>query len=186
MSPRGQQIGAPSISALEDVWQRRATEAAIAAVRDVAKPGGVIPPGIPIARLSDLELGWFVASALFGWIRTRAEQATSEGLEIESTIRTSGLELDPWDAGAVATILPELGEIQGVDWSKPIGAWPRDTMVKFLTAAFALIRKAVDARDLGGGTITRKSSAAQIARQANRAAGNPLMTSDELDDQIEL
>jgi len=57
-------------------------------------------------------------------------------------------------------------------------------MLAFLTAAFALIRKGMIARDLSGGTITRKSSAAQLARQANAAAGGPLMTSDELNDPI--
>ena len=59
-------------------------------------------------------------------------------------------------------------------------------MVEFLTAALALIRKAVIARDLSAKGITRQSSANTIARQANAAAGGPLMTPDELDDPIEL
>ena len=52
-------------------------------------------------------------------------------------------------------------------------------MVEFLLAAHALIRKAVIARDLSESGITRKSSASTIARQANAAAGGPLMTPDE-------
>jgi hypothetical protein len=173
-------------TALEDVWQRKATEAAIAAVRNVVKPGGAIPPGAPVGRLSDIEIGWIVAAVLFGWISTRAEQATSEGLDAELAIRATGYDPDPWDAGAVAAILPDLGEMPDVDWSKPIGAWPRETMIRFLTTALGLVRKAVIARDLGGGTITRKTGAAQIARQANAAAGGPLMTPDELKDSVEL
>lgn len=178
------QIKVPSAAAMEDAWQRRATEAAIAAVRDVTRPGGAIPPGAPVGRLSDTELGWIVAAVLFAWISSRAQQATSEGLDIESTIRATGHELDPWDAGAVAIILPELAEISEIDWSKPLSAWPRETMVEFLMTAFNLIRKAVMARDLGGGTITRHSSASVIARQANAAAGGPLMTSNELNDPV--
>jgi hypothetical protein len=174
----------PTAAAIEDAWQRRATEAAIAAVRDAAKPGGAIPPGVPIGRLSDIELGWIVAAALFAWISVRATQATSEGLDTELAIRATGYDPDPWDAGTIAAILPELAEKSQIDWSKPLNAWPREEMIEFLLAAMRLIRKAMIARDLGGGTITRKSSAAQIARQANAAAGGPLMTPDELDDPI--
>jgi hypothetical protein len=171
-------------TALEDAWQRKATEVAIAAVRDVVKPGGAIPPGAPVGRLSDTEIGWIVAAVLFGWISTRAEQATSEGLDIELAVRATGYDPNPWDAGAVAAILPDLGEMSDIDWSKPINAWPRETMIRFLTTALSLIRKAVIARDFGGGTITRKTGAAQIARQANAAAGGPLMVPAELDDPI--
>jgi hypothetical protein len=38
-------------------------------------------------------------------------------------------------------------------------------------------------RDLGGG-ITRKSGFGTIARQANAAAGGPLLAPDELNDEI--
>ena len=97
-------------SAIEDAWQRRATDAAIAAARGVVKHDGPIPPGTPVGRLSDIEWGWIVAAILFGWISTRAQQATAEQLDTEQTIRMTGLEPDPWDAGAVVAILPELAE----------------------------------------------------------------------------
>jgi hypothetical protein len=45
------------------------------------------------------------------------------------------------------------------------------------------VTKLTETRDLGGG-ITRKSNAAVIARQANAAAGGPLMTPDELNDPL--
>jgi hypothetical protein len=38
----------------------------------------------------------------------RAMQATSNGLDTEKTIQKTGLDPDPWDAGAIAAILPEL------------------------------------------------------------------------------
>jgi hypothetical protein len=177
-------IGVPSITAINDQWQRDATAAAIAAVRDITKPGGAIPPGAPVGRLSDVELGWIVAAVLFAWISKRAEQAASEELDTELTIMMTGYDPDPWDAGAVAAILPELAKTPGVDWSRPLDAWPRETMVEFLTTALGLIRKAIVARDLGGGTIIRKSGAAKIAREANAVARGPLMTPDEFDDPI--
>ena len=94
----------------EDAWQQRATEAAIAAARGVVKPDGPIPPLTPIGRLGDTEWGWIVAAILFGWISTRAQQATAENLDVERTIRTTALDPDPWNAGAVVAILPELAE----------------------------------------------------------------------------
>ena len=80
----------PAASAIEDAWQRRATAAAIEAARGVVKVDGPIPPGTPIGRLGDIEWGWIVAAILFGWISTRAEQATAEKLDTEQTIRMTG------------------------------------------------------------------------------------------------
>ena len=175
-----------SPTALEDVWQRRATAAAIGAARQVIQIDGPIPPGTPIGRLGEVEWGWIVAAILFGWIATRAEQAASEQLDTELTIRMTGLDPDPWDAGAIVAILPELADTPGIDWSKPLADWPRETMVEFLTTALAFIRKALIARDLSDKGVTRKSSASMIVRQANAAAGGPLMMPDEFDDEIAL
>jgi hypothetical protein len=178
------QPGFPTASAMEDAWQRRGTAAAIAAVRKVVHSDGVIPPGTPIGKLNDTEMGWFVAAALFGWIGVRAQQATAEEIGTERCIRMTGLDPEPWDAGAVAAILPELAETSDIDWSKPFGQWPQDTVVRFLLAAMRLIRKAMIARDMSDRGITQKSSAATIARQANATAGGPLMTPAELNDDI--
>jgi len=111
-------VGMVSETALEDEWLRRATAAAIAAARDVIKLDGPIPPGTPVGRLADVELGWVLAAMLFAWVRTRAEQAACEQLDTEQCIRLTGLDPEPWDAGAVAAILPELaGACAGIDWS---------------------------------------------------------------------
>jgi hypothetical protein len=181
---RMRKVGLVAESAIEDAWQRRATEAAIAAARGVVKVDGPIPPLTPIGRLGDIEWGWVVAAILFGWIRTRAEQATTEQIDTEQAIRLTGLDPDPWDAGAVTAILPELADMPGIDWAKPLSEWPRDTMVEFLTTALALIRKAVIARNLSGKGITRAAGASVISRQANAAAGGPLMTPEEWDDDL--
>jgi len=176
------------LSALEDQWQRDATAAAIAAARGVVQMDGPIPPGTPVGRLSETEWGWVLAAMLFAWIGKRAEQATAEQVDTERTIRTTALDPQPWDAGAVAAILPELADACSgkVDWSKPLAQWPREDIIEFLLKAMPLIRKAMIARDLSDKGITRKSSASTIARQANAAAGGPLMTPDEFNDEISL
>ena len=181
-------VGQVSLSALEDQWQRDATAAAIAGARGVVQMDGPIPPGTPIGRLSDTEWGWIVAAILFAWIGMRARQATAEQLDVEQTIRMTALDPQPWDAGAVAAILPELANAcsGSVDWSKPLAEWPRETIIEFLLKAMPLIRKAMIARDLSDKGVSRKSSAATIARQANAAAGGPLMTPDEFNDEIKL
>ena len=47
---------------------------AIASISVVVTAG--CSPNTLIGRLSDVEMGWLVAAILFGWISTRAEQAT--------------------------------------------------------------------------------------------------------------
>jgi hypothetical protein len=179
-------IGFPTAAAIEDAWQRRATAAAITSARKVIHADGVIPPGTPIGRLGDVEWGWLVAAILLGWMSTRAEQATAEEIDTERCVRMVALDPQPWDAGTVVQILPELAEIPDVDWSKPFGQWPQETVINFLLTAMKLIRKAMIARDISDRGVTQKSSASTIARQANAVAGGPLMTPDELDDDVEL
>jgi hypothetical protein len=181
-------IGEVSLSVLEDQWQRAATAAAIAAARGVVQMDGPVPPGTPIGRLSDTEWGWVFAAMLFAWIGKRAEQATTENLDTERTIRMTALDPQPWDSGAVAAILPELADAcaDTVDWSKPLAEWPRETIIEFLLKAMPLIRKAQIAHDLSDKGITRQSRADVIARQANAAAGGPLMTASEWNDEIGL
>ena len=172
-----------SISQQEDEWQRKATAAAIAAARKIVlgdKP--IIPMNTPIGRLSDNEWGWIVCAVIFAWISTRAEQATAEGLSTEMAVRLTSLRPDPWDAGAVATILSELAEVP-IDWTKSLAEWPREDIVEFLTRALGLIQRATIARDLGGGSITRKSAAVET-HELNATAGNPLMTPDEFADEV--
>jgi hypothetical protein len=148
---------------------------------------GPVPPGTPIGRLSDGEWGWIVSATLFGWISKRAEQAAAEQLDTEQCIRMTGLDPEGWDAGSVAAILPDLADVcSSLDWSKPLAAWSKDDIIEFLLKAMPLIRKAMLARDLSDKGISRKSSAATIARQANAAAGGPLMTPDEFNDPVAL
>jgi hypothetical protein len=184
MTPR--RIGAPTRTSIDDIWHRRATAAAIVAVRELINAGGAIPPATPVSRLSDIELGWFTGANLFAWIKCRSEQATAEGWNTELALRLTGMDPDPWDAGAVETILPELGELQGFDWSKPITSWPKSTMVRFLLEALMLADKAMLVRDVGGGGITTNpnKSKDEMQRIASAEAGGPLMTPEEMNDSI--
>jgi hypothetical protein len=173
----------PAPERVDDIWQRRATAAAIVAVRDVIRDG-TIPPATPVSRLSDIELGWLFAASLFAWIKTRAEQATTNGWDTETALRLTSLSPQPWDAGAIAYILPQLGQLPDVDWSRPIGAWSKDAMMRFLLEAMALIDAAMIARDVGGGIATRRKSLDQMQRVASAEAGGPLMTPTEFNDPI--
>jgi hypothetical protein len=176
------EVSLSSLSALEDAWQRQATAAAITAARGIVKLDGPIPPGTPIGRLTDSEWGWIVAAVLFAWIKTRAQQAIAESLNTDATIRLIALDPAPWDCGAIESILGELADCSGIDWSLPLGQWPREAVVDFLCKALSLVRKATIARDLISRGVTRDSSASVIARQTTAAAGGPLLTPD--DDEI--
>jgi hypothetical protein len=177
-------VGKLSKTAIEDEWQRQASAAAIAAARAVIREG-IIPPGTPIGRLGDVEWGWITAGILFGWIQTRAQQAAAEQFDTEQAIRMTGLDPDPWDVGAAVAILPELAAAcSDIDWSKPLTAWSRETMAEFLVTAMRLIRKAMIARDSSEKGVTRAATASEIAREANAATGGPLMTPEELNDEI--
>jgi hypothetical protein len=150
-------LRSPSLSALEDIWQREATRVAIKEARAVVN-GGAVPPMTPIGRLSDTELGWLVAAILFGWINTRAQQAASNGIGLPDQfryIREAGLEPDPWDIGAIEAILPELANSE-TDWSKSLTEFSREEMIAFLSDAYNLIGKAMLARNKGERLVTRR------------------------------
>jgi hypothetical protein len=141
----------------EDAWQVKATEAAIAGARKIALNSTGLPPMTPISKLSDLQWGWIVTAAIFGWIQTRVEQAIAEGLDQEQAVRQTGLTPSPCDVAVVRSILPELAEKAAIDWSQPLEAWSKDTMASFLLLAWRLISAAEIARDQGPDKILRKS-----------------------------
>jgi hypothetical protein len=153
----------PSPSAIEDAWQREATRVAIEKARAVIS-GGAMPPMTPIGRLSDTEWGWIVAAVLFGWINTRAQQATSNGTGLADGsgrpgqyryLRETYLTPDPWDIGAIEAVLPELSN-SDTDWSKSLTEFSREEMIGFLSDAYTLIGKAMLARDKGEERVTHK------------------------------
>lgn len=165
----------------EDEWQRRSTSAAIASARAVVAKDG-INSRTPIGSLGDLEWGWIVASAIFGWIKVRAEQAVHEGTAYDIPIRTMAGEPGPWEAGAVETILPALGDMNGVDWSKPVGEWSKEQIVSFAWQIHKLIDGALARRDDGAAPVD--FSKERTERYASANVGGPLMSRSELNDDI--
>jgi hypothetical protein len=135
------------ISAEQDDWMRRATDASVAAAMDMIGRDGPIRPGVATGALTKHEWGRIVSSVVWGWIATRAEQAATEGWNEEHAIRTTGLTPDPCLVGAVRSTLPKLFEVlPDLDYSQPIGSWSKDTITEFLTIAFTLCTRAVAAR----------------------------------------
>jgi hypothetical protein len=143
------------ITKKENEWLDKATAAAIAGVRKIALNSSGLPPMTPIGRLNDLQWGWIITAAIFGWIQTRCEQAIEEGLDQEQAVRMTGLNPSPCDVAVVRSILPELAEKAAIDWSLPLQAWSKDTMTNFLLLAWQFINKHELARDQGPGKIIR-------------------------------
>src|SRR5262245_8778422 len=88
------------------------TAAAIRAARDVVS-GGSFPLDVPVGALSDVQWGWVAAAIPFGWMATKAEQATAEEVDTELVLRLTGLDPDPTDVGTIAAILPRLAHVPG-------------------------------------------------------------------------
>lgn len=169
---------------IEADWNVKATQSAIDAARDVVSGEGINSRAM-ISSLSDIEWGWIAAAAVFAWIKTKAQQAVAEGLGYDEAIRTMPCDPAPWEAGAIETILPALGGLQGVDWSKPIGDWSKDQIVSFAWQIYKLSDQALAARDDGAGDkIVQRLSQPQIEREFSAAKGGPLLAREEMDDDI--
>jgi hypothetical protein len=147
-----------AISADRDRWTNQAFDAGIAAFKDLIGVEGPIRPGVPVGRLTESELGWFVSTVVSTWVRTRSEQASVEGWNHERAAHTTGLEPDPWVQGAVASILPKLVEAcPDLNWGKAVGEWEKNDVVALLIAAFRLIQRALAARDAAENPLTPAS-----------------------------
>jgi hypothetical protein len=166
-----------AVTAEQDEWTRRAYAASVGAAKDLVSDQGPIR----IGKLSDSEWGWIASAVIWGWVKTRAEQAASEGWSLEETVRRTGLEPCPWDTGAIVRILPALADgSPGFNWSEPASDWSKETLAEFLLKAFDLIRRAMIGRDVVEKQLD-PISADVTARRLNGAAGNPRMTPDEFD-----
>jgi hypothetical protein len=128
-------------STIEDIWQRQATEAAIASIRKIIA-GGNRPAMTLVGKLNDTQLGWIASAAIFGWIKVRTDQAIAENLDHEELVRAIAGVPQPHDIAAVHAILPVLAEQAAVDWSQPLAAWSKHTMTDFLLLAWKLIEQA--------------------------------------------
>jgi hypothetical protein len=172
-----------AIAADRDKWMHQAFAETPAAAKDLITDQGPIRSGTPVGRLTDPEWGWISSSIVWAWISVRAEQAASEGWDLERAVYTSKLAPDPHNIGAIVSILPALFEAcPDLDWSLPIGSWSKEAIAEFLYASFYLVERALAARDAVEAQIAGPVNADIVARRMNAAAGNPRVTSSELDD----
>jgi hypothetical protein len=149
------------ISKREDEWQRRATAAAIAAVRKVA-PDDTPLMRTPVGELSDLQWGFFIAAAIFGWITTRYQQAIAEGWDPEvEAVRIADCSPAPNELAVVRSILPALADQAAVDWSQPLSAWSKETMAGFVWLARQLLNKSAQALKESPCKILKKKPASR-------------------------
>lgn len=168
---------------IEADWDVKATRSAIDAAKSAVTES--INARAMISSLSDIEWGWIAAASVFGWIKTKAQQAVEEGIASEITIRSMPRDPAPWEAGAVETILPALGGLKNVDWTKPVGEWSKDQIVGFAWQIYKLTDGALAARDEGAtDKIVQRLSQPQSEREFSSAKGGPLLARGELDDDI--
>ena len=96
------------------------------------------------------------------------DKRQANGAGPNTYIRSTGIDPDPWDAGAIDSILPELANPE-IDWSKSLAEFSRDEMIAFLGDAYNLISKAMIARDKGENLVTRRAPASTA--EAERGLG---------------
>jgi hypothetical protein len=123
-------------------WHDRVRRVAVIAARESL---AAVPPHL---MLSDENLGKLVDSVLKAWITLRAEQAVANGVAFEQLERLSGQYPEPWDTAIIGTVLPQLAELP-IDWSKPLTAWTKDEMSKFICRALDLACRAQSAAQRG-------------------------------------
>jgi hypothetical protein len=153
-----------AIAADRDAYTKQAFAACVAAAKDLVAYEGPIRSGEQVGRLVESEWGRVVGAVVWAWVATRAEQAASEGWNSEKATRATSLVPDPWIAGAIASALPALADAcAGLDWSKPVSAWPKDDVVGFLEEAFRLVVRAIVARDTEEERIAGKGGAPDAA-----------------------
>jgi hypothetical protein len=139
-----------------DAWLRKATDASIDRARNIALGNGPLM-NTPVGRLTDTHWGWITTGAIFAWIEVRIQQAIAEGLDQEQAVRVTGLSPSPCDTAVVRSVLPQLADSAGIDWSLPLSSWSEEVMVNFLMIAWKLISEAEIARDHGPGKILKKA-----------------------------
>jgi alkylated DNA nucleotide flippase Atl1 len=125
------------LSEQEDAWQTAATEAAVAEARAIAQSQLA---NTPAGRLTEQQMGWIVVAAIFGWIRTRYQQAIAEGLDREGHV--ARMSPSPRDSAVVGSILSRLADQAKVDWSRPLASWSKQEMTGFIELAMYLIDEA--------------------------------------------
>jgi hypothetical protein len=169
---------------IEAEWMEKSTQAAIDAAKAVIADNDINGRAM-ISSLNNLEWGWIAMAAVFAWIKTKSEQAVAEGQGYEQTIRAMpGYSPQPWEAGAVTSILPVLGDLQGVDWDKPVSEWSEAEMVCLCWRVHKLVGAALKARNEGSIDKIVQPSQAVAERELSARSGGSLLARGELEDDV--
>lgn len=156
-----------------------ATAAAIAAVRSLFSNSDINPRAM-CGSLSDTELGYVVAAAVFAWIKSKAAHGLSEGVNgQEQAIRHMGRDIEPWETAAVEFCLPSISNVDGIDWSKPVGEWSKDEIIKFAWHCHRQVDSARAIQADNTPNVVRRSLGSE-EREYYAANGGSLMTADEM------
>jgi len=172
------------LRSLDAEWDAKASQAAIDGAREATES---INPRAAISSLSSTEWMWIAMGAVFGWIKTKSQHAIAESKSFDKTIREMPQYFpEPWDAGAVESILPKLGDLKGMPWDKPLGDWSTKEMVRLAWNMHYLIDGAIARREEGAeGKIVTIKSQAVVEREMSARQGGPLWDRKEYaDDDI--
>ena len=124
----------------EDDWLKRSTAEAIAAARKVVLGDqAVIPMMTPIGRLAISNGAGLSPPSFSPGSRCDLNKRPPKAA-ISMMPRSAPLTLTHGMLAPSPASCRQLADHQVVDWSKPLINWPRDDMLKFLSAAFTLIR----------------------------------------------
>jgi hypothetical protein len=163
---------------IEAEWMAKATRSAIDAAREVITDHDVNGRAM-ISSLNELEWGWLCSAAIFAWIKTKSEQAVAEGIGYDQAIRAMpNRTIQPWDYGAVTSILPAMGDISDIPWDIPVGEWSKDQMVTFAWNVYCLVDQGLSARDEG--QTDKITQQAVVERELSAKNGGPLMSRKEM------
>jgi hypothetical protein len=94
--------------------------------------------GAVAVRLGRRFVGAEIVERYHAFATARIERALANTEPLND--RDYGHEL-PWDDETIGEILPDLGDIRGIDWRQPMTKWPKQTVVSFVGAACRLIHE---------------------------------------------
>jgi hypothetical protein len=140
----------------------------------------VIRRGTLVERISDIQWGWIAVAAIFAWIKTKSRQAVAERGDLEAVVRTMQFDPSPWEIGAIEATLAPLAGLESFEWSKPLGEWSEEQVVKLSWHIHRLVDASLAARDRGGRVLVRYPERARIEREISAANGGPLLDRGEV------
>jgi hypothetical protein len=161
---------------VDDEATQNALAAGSAAGRSLVHGNGINPRAM-VGSLSETEWNYLSLAIVCGWIKSKSEHAIQEGLDVDDQLLSIGRDPEPAEIGAIETALKTLADIQGVDWSRPVGEWNKAMMANFAWHCSRIVNSALDLqRD-----TTPKVARYDIAEREMRAGlGGPLMTQEEM------